>query len=437
MAWNELDPSGNYFICFRLGKKKFKRSLKTTSKKTADSRVARLEENLRDIERGRLAVPENADLVTFLLSDGRVPEPMAVSPQVTLKGLFDAYFKAIPSGSLEDSTISGMETHQKHLQKILKASFPINKLSLEHLQDYVTKRSKAKGRKGSLSPATCKKEVVTLRTVWNWGLRMKLVEHPFPSRGLKYPKGSEKPPFMSFAEVVDRTRGMKAAEAALLWESVYLPVDEIEPLLQHVASNCTPFVHPMFCFGFHTGARRSEMLRAKVSDVDLKNGWVTIHERKKAHDKKTTRRVPISATLHAVLKDWLANHPGGTALFCHGPVVARSKKRSLTTGHTGKGRGSILAQRQKSVRVRSTLPIGPVTGDEAHDYFKSALAGTKWGKLKGWHVMRHSFISALACKGVDQRIIDDFTGHQTEEQRRRYRHLLPATTKQAIAAVFG
>jgi hypothetical protein len=42
-----------------------------------------------------------------------------------------------------------------------------------------------------------------------------------------------------------------------------------------------------------------------------------------------------------------------------------------------------------------------------------------------------------ADKRVDQRIIDDFTGHQTDEQRRRYRHLLPATTKQAIAAVFG
>lgn len=44
MAWNELDPSGNYFICYRVGKKKFKRSLRVTSNKTADSLVARVEE---------------------------------------------------------------------------------------------------------------------------------------------------------------------------------------------------------------------------------------------------------------------------------------------------------------------------------------------------------------------------------------------------------
>ena len=30
-----------------------------------------------------------------------------------------------------------------------------------------------------------------------------------------------------------------------------------------------------------------------------------------------------------------------------------------------------------------------------------------WSVLKGWDVFRHSIISALASKGVDQRIIDD------------------------------
>jgi integrase len=437
MAWHEIGPSNFYFVCFRVGEKRFRRSLKTKIRKEADILLARLEGNLLDIERGRLFIPENSDPVTFLLSDGRVSAPLEVSKQRTLKELFDSYFKAIPSGSLEDSTISGMKTHQKHLQKILKSSFPVNALSLENLQDYVTTRSKAKGRKGYLSPATCKKEVITFRTVWNWGLRSKLVDHPFPSRGLKYPKASEKPPFMSFAEVEELTKEMKTKEAAEFWEAVYLPVEDIDSLLKHVETNRTPFVYPMFCFGFHTGARRSEMLRARVSDVDLKNGWVTIHERKKAHDRKTTRRVPISAFLQTVLADWLAKHPGGTALFCHESVVARSKKRSLTTGHVGKGRATTLAERLKTVRIRTPRGSEPITGDEAHDHFKSALAGTKWAKLKGWHVMRHSFISALACKGVDQRIIDDFTGHQTDEQRRRYRHLLPATTKQAIAAVFG
>ena len=53
------------------------------------------------------------------------------------------------------------------------------------------------------------------------------------------------------------------------------------------------------------------------------------------------------------------------------------------------------------------------------------------------HVLRHSFISALANKGIDQRIIDELVGHQTEAMRRRYRHLYPKTVADAINQVFG
>jgi len=437
MAWNELDASGYYFVCFRIGEKRFKRSLRTKSKKEADNLTARLEGNLLDVERGRLVIPDTSDPVTFLLSDGRVSVPISIAKQTTLKDLFDKYFNAIPSGSLEHSTISGMKIHRKHLERHFRPSFHIKTLSLEHLQGYVVKRADDDGKNGKLSAATIKKEIVTLRTVWNWGLTSKIVETPFPSRGLKYPKATEKPPFLSFPEVEELTRGMKEAEADELWEAVYLPIEDIVAMLKHVEDVGLPFVYPMFCFAAHTGARRSEIIRARVSDVDLKNGYVTIRERKKAHDRKTTRRVPISAALHLVLSDWLAHHPGGDALFCHSSEVARSKKRSRTTGHMGKGRAKTIRERLSTVRFRSTPAIGPLTKDEAHNHFKAALAGTKWAKLKGFHSLRHSFISALAAKGVDQRMIDDFVGHCTEQQRRRYRHLLPNVTKQAIASVFG
>jgi integrase len=51
--------------------------------------------------------------------------------------------------------------------------------------------------------------------------------------------------------------------------------------------------------------------------------------------------------------------------------------------------------------------------------------------LKGWHVFRYSFISALASKGVDQRVIDDLVGHSTDEQW-RYQHLYPDVEDQAV-----
>jgi integrase len=56
--------------------------------------------------------------------------------------------------------------------------------------------------------------------------------------------------------------------------------------------------------------------------------------------------------------------------------------------------------------------------------------------VRGFHVFRHSFASNLATEGVDQRFIDEWMGHQTEDMRKRYRHLFPKK-KEAFLKVFG
>jgi hypothetical protein len=38
---------------------------------------------------------------------------------------------------------------------------------------------------------------------------------------------------------------------------------------------------------------------------------------------------------------------------------------------------------------------------------------------------------------VDQRLINGWVGHQTEEMVRRYRHLIPDQQRAAIRSVFG
>ena len=52
-------------------------------------------------------------------------------------------------------------------------------------------------------------------------------------------------------------------------------------------------------------------------------------------------------------------------------------------------------------------------------------------------MLRHSFISNCALKAIDQRIIDAFVGHTTEEMRRRYTHLFPSAKKDAIRTLLG
>jgi hypothetical protein len=64
--------------------------------------------------------------------------------------------------------------------------FPIRELKLAELQGYVDRRAKAKGMSGRpLSSATIKKELVTLRTAWNWAEKMGMVAGRFPYHVLR------------------------------------------------------------------------------------------------------------------------------------------------------------------------------------------------------------------------------------------------------------
>ena len=193
----------------------------------------------------------------------------------------------------------------------------------------------------------------------------------------------------------------------------------------------------MFCFVAHTGARRSEILRASTADVDFASNTVLIREKKRSKGQRTTRRLPLTPFLRTVLEEWLKIHPGGASLFCHAGTVYRSKKRSKTTGHLNeKKRPTTQKERMAPVKNREIPVQGALTRNEVHDHFKRVLAGTKWNKIRGLHCLRHSFISACASKGVDQRLIQEWAGHMNEATSRRYRHLYPSVQQEAIKNVF-
>jgi integrase len=86
----------------------------------------------------------------------------------------------------------------------------------------------------------------------------------------------------------------------------------------------------------------------------------------------------------------------------------------------------------------------PLTIHQANNAFHQPLRGTRWerempsGKKKiviGFHTFRHSFASNLAVAGVDQRVIDRWMGHVTEEMRKRYQHLFPSKLAEAIRSL--
>jgi integrase len=438
------ERSGSYRVIFRYHGKQHSFTLGRVSEDEANTKLGQANYLLMRLKQGLVAIPPGCDIETFIEHDGKPPgldagrEFPLERPERTLADLRDAYLGTHSNGTLEHHTLRGIKRHFRHLGRHFGDAFPIRELSLADLQGYVDSRRKARGRRGPILPATIRKEIITLRTAWNWGARMGIVAGRYPYDGLRYPKSDEKPRFQTRQEILRQLPGLVQQKADELWQCLYLTLPETERLLTHVRKHAShPWLYPILATAAHTGARKSELLRMQVSDVDFAAGEVVIREKKRAHDRHTTRRVPLSTTLTKVLKAWLKIHPGGPYLFAQAVEVARSKKRSFTTGHRWNDRPTQLTARNAGIVERTRPGILALTEDEAADHLKRTLAGSGWKEVRGYHIFRHGFISACASKGVDQRLIDEWVGHQSDEQRRRYRHLYPSVQAKALKGVFG
>jgi integrase len=432
-----LQKKGETYYCqFCYHSKRHTFTVGAVSEDEARNKSRQVDYLLMRLKQKLIVLPEGTDIVTFIQHDGKPPDagptlPNAPRQAVTLSYLKERYVSTHGNGTIEANTLDTCRLHLNHFCRFLGDAFPLQELTLAKLQDYVNKRAK-----DGVAAVTIRKEIATLRAVWNWGEPMELTGGRFPNRGLRYPKADEKPRFMTMAEI---ERKLAAGGSDSLWEALYLTATELTELLAHVKEIAGhPWIYPLFCFAGHTGARRSEIMRALVTDVDFAGNTVIVREKKRERGERTTRQVPLTSFLKGVLREWLAIHPGGPALFCHGSTVVHSKKRSRTTGHQDeKTRPSSLKGRLATVRVREKPGQSALTRNEVRDHFKRALEGTKWEKMKGLHCLRHSFVSACASKGVDQRLLQEWCGHMAEKTSRRYMHLYPSTQQEAIDKVFG
>jgi integrase len=396
-------PTGRYHIRFRW-EKPYKRSLKLVGDDEARRVCAVIEETIQDLRRGKRTIPPTADPAEFIFSGGRNTErpseaetPRAES--LTLGRLWALYEEQSPEGSKAETTRKTEGYHKGHLLRILGEDFRLDALDLACAQRYARARSKQKWRGTRIGSATILKEVAMLRVLWNWGRKFKHLAAPFPFRlgDLEFERTVDRAPFQTVEQIrraIERGN-LSAGEVSALWECLYLTLEQVHEVLEHVRATAShSFIHPMFAFVAMTGARRSEICRARVEDFDFENRVVTIREKKRKRGRDSFRKVDMNSQLVRVIGDWFSIHPGGPF--------------AITKG------GEVLSV------------------DMATDHFKRTLAGSKWSVIPGFHTFRHSFASILASKGVDEPTIDKWMGHQTPEQRERYRHLFPQGLKRSI-----
>jgi integrase len=405
---------GGFRLVFWYRGHRFQGAIKAEDERDADRTRARVERNLQLLQEGRIEYRPGDDLFTVMLSDGKLNAKVEVAERLNLGEFFKHYQDNRPPGK-ERNTAYTEDIHVKHLLRLLGEKTHLTDVPGK-LQGYVNARSKEQSRLGgTVSQVTIKKELGTLTGLWNgWATAEGLVHAPLTLRRLQYPKKDEKEPFQTWEQIQRRiARGnLTEDEQAEVWDALFLTVPQVEELLAYVrATGCLirpnrprrtfPWVYPMFAFVAYTGARRSEMLRSRLEDLDFEGDKVRIREKKKDRRvKETFRDLLMVPRLKEALQEWLKAHPGGPYTFC-------------------KNAGE------------------PFSEQMATHYLRWTLDGSNWRVVRGWHVLRHSLISNMVSRGVPERVLMAVAGHLNAETSRRYQHLLPSTVEDAMRLVFG
>jgi integrase len=153
----------------------------------------------------------------------------------------------------------------------------------------------------------------------------------------------------------------------------------------------------LITFALRTGMRRGELVGLRWQEVDLEAGRVLVRQTRwrgiiglpKSHKP---REIPLSAPVVAMLKSH--RHLRGELVFCD------------------MGGGYLRVNRLN----------------------QAITAACKRAGLRhiGWHVLRHSFASHLAMRGVSLKVIQELLGHASIQMTMRYAHLSPAVSKAAV-----
>ena len=178
----------------------------------------------------------------------------------------------------------------------------------------------------------------------------------------------------------------------------FFTMEESDRLLAATA----PEFLAMVCTAVKAGLRRGELLALRWEDVDLVAEKIFVRRaawRGQVSTPKSgkSREVAMSPHLTATLK--AHRHLRGPLVFCNAD-------------------GSMLTRDQ----IKRVVP------------FACRKAGLRSGQ---WHMLRHSFASQLAMKGVPLKMIQELLGHSTIEMTMRYAHLAPSALVGAVAVLDG
>jgi integrase len=396
--------NGVYLARFRFQGREYKKSLKTTARRAAEGAMHRVEDALHRLAIGLIVVPEGVDPGDFIVSGGTLTAPAPkVQPRAvpTLDEAIQEYRDNL--GHLAESNRATVSGHLRSLKKKLshRVNAPIDRVEARDLEGFLQARLKER------SPTTVSKERVTIAQFFDWGVGAGHLTTSPAANLTRVKAAGDLPPFRTYQEIeaLVARGGLRPRDVLALWDSLFLNPSEIADLLATVRGRSRYDVSLILhAIPAYTGMRRGEIMRLRWSDVEFDQDAVVARSRKQSRQKaETTRRIDLHPELKTTLLAWRTRRPTGQFVACD------------------PGSFAPLTSRETSVRFYQPLRGTKWCLSSAQDWFKL-----------GFHTYRHSFASNLAAASIDQRVIDEWMGHQTEAMRRRYRHLFPRNRRSAI-----
>lgn len=158
--------------------------------------------------------------------------------------------------------------------------------------------------------------------------------------------------------------------------------------------------------GFYTGLRLRDIANLKWSDVDLQKRVMIVEPLKQARKKAAKKKLLIP--IHDLLLDGFAEHPVTTGEPDSPVFPSLAKKQSG-------GNGGLSFQFSD---IMDSANVDPVILREPEEGMKGRKV-----TAKGFHSLRHSFVSELANNEVSPELRQEIAGHSDSASHQIYTHL--------------
>lgn len=381
--------SRKYYISFSWNGQRHKRSTGSSNLEAARRAQRIVNGKVEQLKAGLIRAPHSVAVSEFIFDDKQ--EPDTVQADCSLPTFIEHYLQEVAPPNKAPSTCLTEKVHISHLQQFIghRRVERLTDLNRDFFEAYKRWRHQA-GRRS----VTINKELGTFSTMLNVAVKSDLLDENPLSNVKRLKDDGTFEPFRTGKEIEEiLANGEYSAEQiAEMRGNRYLDEEEIHRLLELVRNSK---IHAFIATAAYTGMRFSEIERLKWSDVDLDHQRILARGYKGSNQQ---RESPRHISLHPNLAE----------------ILTELRETSC-----------------------SSLVFGDEEGQPRTKYFfyyhvKRLTDGTEFEGIR-YHNLRHSFCSNLATRGVDQRFIDAWVGHQTETMRKRYQHLSPDKQQEAIA----